>query len=102
MFSQAQLDSARKRAQEVAGNRGEARQIAGDGSLVRQIPREAYLNALSHGVDPADDGYWRDMDRLYPENVVKQQFRTFSMISRAAGGKRRNLFGVVSWSKRYA
>jgi hypothetical protein len=40
----------------------------GDGVLARRIPKEAYFNAVvHHGEDPHDEGYWRDMERLYPE-----------------------------------
>lgn len=79
----------------------------GDGVLVRRIPRTAFLNAVvNHGVDPQDEGYWRDMERLYPECKVAYTSDKVRVIMGQQPGLAlpglRNRFGRVTWRKVYA
>ena len=45
--------------------------------LVRRVPEMAYINAVQmHKVNPRDEGYWRDMERLHPEIKVPYAGKT--------------------------
>jgi hypothetical protein len=80
----------------------------GDGVLVRRIPKEAYFNAVvNHGEDPKDEGYWRDMERLYPECRVAYTPSKVIVPLGTQGAGTRGLpkltrFGRVTFHKRYA
>lgn len=99
-LTQGQLDQVRRSALEDAGRRLPRRAMrGGDGELIRSIPFEAYHNAVNiHGESPRDEGYWRDMERRYPEIVVQQQRKTMislAQASRALGASRiRTRLGV--------
>jgi predicted N-acyltransferase len=59
----------------------------GDGVLERRVPLEGYLNAKRMGEDVQDQGYWKDMERYYPEIRVGYTPRgtTVCMMTPAAG-----------------
>jgi hypothetical protein len=82
-LSQGQLDHVRRLALKDAGRRAPRKEMAGgDGRVIRSIPFAAYHNAVNvHGESPRDEGYWRDMERRYPEIVVPTHGTktTFSM-----------------------
>lgn len=103
MFSQAQLNEARKMAMDEAQRRPAKTEMAGgDGIVSMRVPLRAYLNAVGgHGVSPHDTEYWNDMARLYPETNVKYQSRkmTVRMGKRKVSGK--NRFGRVTFRKSY-
>lgn len=64
-----ELEASRRAAvAEAAARPAKTAMKGGDGYLRRRIPAKAYFNAIrNHGVDPNDEGYWQDMERLYPE-----------------------------------
>jgi hypothetical protein len=74
--------------------------------VTRSIPKKLFMNAVvGHGVDPNDHDYWRDQERICPSIKVRSVSTklVFGPLSRFEGPrKRKNRFGVVSFSKRYA
>jgi hypothetical protein len=107
-YSRERLQQVRARAiREAASRPAKGAMPGGDGVCVRRIPKEAYFNAIvNHGVDPQDEGYWRDMERLYPECRVAY---TSSKIMVPMGTQgvgtvglpRLTRFGRVTHHKRY-
>lgn len=107
MFTAAELATARRGALAEAARRPAKGEIAGDGRLAMRVPLRAYLNAVSprenggHGASPADEGYWRDMGRLYPESVVRYTSgRVAVVIGERPAGRgmgRLTRFGRVTW-----
>jgi len=106
-LSQGELDQVRRTALRDAARRLPRREMAGgDGRVVREVPFEAYHNAVCvHGESPRDEGYWSDMDRRYPEIVVKTE-RTNIMVSMAgcagrAVGRARGVLTRLGRATRY-
>jgi hypothetical protein len=106
-YSQERLNRVRREAIREAASRPEKGAMpGGDGVLLRRIPREAYFNAVvNHGVSPQDEGYWADMERLYPECKVAYTPRgvrvDMSNGRQVARAPRLTRFGRVTWHKRY-
>lgn len=73
LYSQAAIDKAVKASAKEAKSRPAKRvnEEAGNLEVVRSIPRELYFNAVhGHGVDPKDEGYWKDMEKVVPSIKV--------------------------------
>jgi hypothetical protein len=106
-LSQGELDYVRRQAIIDAGRRAPRKTMAGgDGRMIRSVPFEAYHNAVSQGESPKDEGYWQDMDRRYPEIVVKTQGKTrvslAGMELARSGDCRANLVRTrLGWARRY-
>jgi hypothetical protein len=100
-MEQAQLQAVRERHQREAAAAAPRKEIRGGyGYCRRSIPSAAYFNALNnHGVDPNDEGYWNDMERLYPEIVVPLEDGARPRM--AVRPARVTRFGVVSFRKVY-
>lgn len=81
-------------------------EAAGGLEVTHSIPKELYWNAVKgHGVDPADTGYWNDMERYVPSikvNLAANRFH-FGPLARHRGPVTlRNRFGRVTFRKVYA
>jgi hypothetical protein len=97
-LSQGELDAVRRSALIDAGRRAPRRVMrGGDGEMIRSVPFSAYHNAVAvHGESPRDEGYWRDMDRRYPEIVVKSARKTMVSMAGAAGKAIARAGGVLT------
>lgn len=99
-YTQSELDQAAKQGQAAAAVMEPRTEMAGgDGVLERRIPAKLFHNAVrGHGVDPNDEGYWQDMERLNPWIKVPFASRTptFRMNrQRAENVKPGNRFGKI-------
>ena len=106
---QHELDREKRQAERFAASAPAKTEMrGGDGVMLRRIPIKQYLNATCvHGVDPADEGYWSDMERLHPEIKVKYVPRTIRIgvgkTETWAGHSQAKLtrFGRVTFHKNY-
>lgn len=104
-FSQERLNKVRQAAIREAATRPAKREMAGgDGRLVRRVPAEAYYNAKVAGEDVNSEGYWKDMERLYPEIAVAHTSTRIgvSLAGRSrVTGPRLTRYGRVTFHKSY-
>lgn len=105
-YTQPQLDAEVAKGQAMmAGMEPRTEMPFGDGVLERRIPAKLYHNAVvGHGVDPNDDGYWKDMERVAPWIKVPFVSRnpSFRMNRvRASGVKPSNRFGQIKERRRF-
>lgn len=107
---QQKLNAAVRLAEKVAATAAPKTEMrGGDGVLLRRVPTSLYLNATSvHGHSPADEEYWRDMERLCPAIKVPYTPRklTFRMgntpsLDDGFGKSKLTRFGRVTFHKNY-
>ncbi len=100
-YSRERLERVRRAAIREAASRPAKRGMpGGDGVLVRRIPKVAYFNAVvNHGVDPADEGYWADMERLYPECRVAYAPSKLTVPLGTQGTGTRGLAKLTRWGR---
>ena len=107
LYERGRLDQAVRQSDLYAQCRPQKRicEEAGGLEVTHSIPRELYYNAtVGHGVDPADTGYWKDMERIVPSIKVKSTSgRIFvSKLPRYLNPvKIKTRFGRATWSKVY-
>lgn len=97
MYTQRELDAEVARGQ-AAMRAAPSRRTDGEIEFRRSIPEKLYWNAVrGHGVDPNDEEYWRDMERLNPWIVHKQagKIRVAFGEGSTTGAAPRNRFGRV-------
>ena len=108
LYERGRLEQAMRQSDIFAARRPQKKvcEEAGGLEVTHSIPRELYYNAtVGHGVDPADTGYWRDMERYVPSIKVKSTSGKIfvSKLTRYLNPvKVKNRFGRVSWRKVYA
>lgn len=95
-YTQARLDAVT--AQGMAAARHMPAHNSGRSGAIhvrRSVPKELYFNAIcNHGVDPCDEGYWNDMERLHPWIKVPYAGKT-GVRPGGRGGRVSNRFGRV-------
>jgi len=105
LYDQGTLDREVRRSQAEAAARPLKTESAGGIRLERRVPPKLFFNAVrGHGVDPADDEYWRDMERYVPSIKVDcSSSRTvFGPLDRYRGPRTmRNRHGRVKERIRY-
>jgi hypothetical protein len=71
LYEQGALDREVRRSQAEAAVRPRKTESAGGLRLQRRVPPKLFFNAVrGHGVDPADEEYWSDMERYVPSIKV--------------------------------
>lgn len=97
MITQQELNAVERRSRQDAAAAPSVRDICdGEGRVSRRIPKKMYWNAVqNHGIDPADEGYWSDMERVCPF-IVPDRVGKIGVGGHGGGGVPRNRFGRIS------